>query len=469
MWGDGNILLGGGGSDLIEGRGGDDIIDGDRYLNVRLSVRDPENPATEIGSAAGMTVQYQRDGLGALTGPTLQEAVFAGTVNPGDIVAVREILTGSGGTDTAVFSGPRSNYTIESTPATDTELAKVTVTQTGADVAGQKASDGIDTLRNVELLRFTDETVDLNAPEPVILAPAAPGIASVIAGDTTATLRFTAPAGEFAAASFTVAVREGDTVVRTIEGIAPTETSLRVVGLTNGTAYNFQVRAVNEGGESPWSDTSDAVTPSAPVVVPPVFVPPAVSPFADVLTDHTFYKEIAWLADRRISNGWPGANNTATYRAGENVNRDQMAAFLYRMSGTTDYTAPAVSPFTDVPTSHTFYKEIAWLADQGISKGWPGANNTATFRPGETINRDQMAAFLYRMSGTTDYTAPAVSPFSDAPTSHTFYKEIAWLADKGISNGWPGANNTATYRAGEKINRDQMAAFLYRMSHPTAG
>ena len=48
VWGDGNILLGGGGSDPIEGRGADDIIDGDQYVNVRLSVRDDAN-----GNATG--------------------------------------------------------------------------------------------------------------------------------------------------------------------------------------------------------------------------------------------------------------------------------------------------------------------------------------------------------------------------------------------------------------------------------
>ena len=45
VWGAGNILLGGSGSDLLEGRGADDIIDGDRYVNVRLSVRNPAAPA----------------------------------------------------------------------------------------------------------------------------------------------------------------------------------------------------------------------------------------------------------------------------------------------------------------------------------------------------------------------------------------------------------------------------------------
>jgi Ca2+-binding RTX toxin-like protein len=34
----GNILLGGGGSDIIEGRGGDDVIDGDAYLNARVEI-----------------------------------------------------------------------------------------------------------------------------------------------------------------------------------------------------------------------------------------------------------------------------------------------------------------------------------------------------------------------------------------------------------------------------------------------
>jgi len=108
------------------------------------------------------------------------------------------------------------------------------------------------------------------------------------------------------------------------------------------------------------------------------------------------------------------------------------------------------------------------MAERQISNGWPGPNNTKAFRPAEQINRDQMAAFLYRMSGTTTYTAPAVSPFTDVSTGHTFYKEIAWMADMNISNGWPGPNNTASYRPAEQINRDQMAAFLYRMGNPTA-
>ena len=54
--------------------------------------------------------------------------------------------------------------------------------------------------------------------------------------------------------------------------------------------------------------------------------------------------------------------------------------------------APAASPFVDVTTKTAFYDEITWLADAGISKGW----NDKTYRPLDAINRDAMAAFLYR-------------------------------------------------------------------------
>ena len=43
VWAEGNILLGGGGNDLIEGRGNDDIVDGDHALRVAITVR--TNPA----------------------------------------------------------------------------------------------------------------------------------------------------------------------------------------------------------------------------------------------------------------------------------------------------------------------------------------------------------------------------------------------------------------------------------------
>ena len=115
FWGEGDVLLGGAGSDSITGRGGNDVIDGDQELRVRISVRtDPANPATEIGTTDLLEHQYLRDAAGNPTGPTLQDAIMAGQVDPGNLVTVRELVNNAGpaDVDTSVYSGPLSQYTI---------------------------------------------------------------------------------------------------------------------------------------------------------------------------------------------------------------------------------------------------------------------------------------------------------------------------------------------------------------------
>ncbi len=162
-----------------------------------------------------MTSQYLRDADGDLTGPTLQEAVFAGTVDPGNIVAVREIKAAPAGSDadTALFSGSRTDYTV--TTAAD---GTITVTDT-------TGTDGTDTVRNVELLKFADQTVDLR-----VTAPGAPviGAASAGPGAQEATVTWSAPASSggspitfYRVQVFEAPVTAASTPVRTITGIGP--------------------------------------------------------------------------------------------------------------------------------------------------------------------------------------------------------------------------------------------------------
>lgn len=82
----------------------------------------------------------------------------------------------------------------------------------------------------------------------------------------------------------------------------------------------------------------------------------------------------------------------------------------------------------------------------------------------DTILREQMAAFLYRLAGKPDYTPPAKSPFTDVSPSHTFYKHIAWLSEQKISTGYVLPGGRAEFRPGQPVLREQMAAFLYRYS-----
>ncbi|WP_223465944.1 peroxidase family protein, partial [Pseudomonas sp. GL-RE-26] len=128
----GNIILGGSGSDLIEGRGGDDIIDGDKWLNVRISVRaNADGTGAEIATFDSMAPMVQ--------------AMLNGTYNPGQLVIVREILTGTDSFDTAVFSGNFSEYSV----AVDGNTVIVTDLVT--------ARDGVDRLTGIERLQFADQ------------------------------------------------------------------------------------------------------------------------------------------------------------------------------------------------------------------------------------------------------------------------------------------------------------------------
>ncbi|SEE72757.1 Ca2+-binding protein, RTX toxin-related [Pseudomonas migulae] len=130
----GNIILGGSGSDLIEGRGGDDIIDGDKWLNVRISVRaNADGTGAEIATFDSME--------------PLVPFMLNGTYNPGQLVIVREILTGNDSFDTALYSGNLGEYGIE----IDGDTVIVT-----DSVAGR---DGVDRLTGIERLQFADVAV----------------------------------------------------------------------------------------------------------------------------------------------------------------------------------------------------------------------------------------------------------------------------------------------------------------------
>jgi Ca2+-binding RTX toxin-like protein len=144
-FGSGNIILGGDGSDLIEGNGGDDLIDGDKWLNVRISVRtNVDGTGPEIASFDSME--------------PLVPLMLNRTYNPGQLVAVREILPGRGGFDTANYAGPQADYIVvvndNGTPLNFSDDI-VTVTD---NVAGR---DGTDRLTHMERLQFSDSAIVL--------------------------------------------------------------------------------------------------------------------------------------------------------------------------------------------------------------------------------------------------------------------------------------------------------------------
>jgi hypothetical protein len=90
--------------------------------------------------------------------------------------------------------------------------------------------------------------------------PGAPTIGTAVAGDTQASVPFTAPAsnGGSTIISYTATSNPGNiTGTLTQAGSG----SITVTGLTNGTAYTFTVTASNAAGSGPASAASNSVTP----------------------------------------------------------------------------------------------------------------------------------------------------------------------------------------------------------------
>ncbi|MFC7376035.1 S-layer homology domain-containing protein [Brachybacterium sp. GCM10030267] len=172
------------------------------------------------------------------------------------------------------------------------------------------------------------------------------------------------------------------------------------------------------------------------------------SRFVDVPPGMMYREEIEELAERGITTGWPDG----TYRPLDPIQRDAMVAFVYRALGSPRFTPPSRSPFSDMPPSRMYYKEITWAHAEGIVEGW----SDGTFRPTASIERGAVAAFLYRASGRPS--SGTSNPFRDVPSNHQFAKEISWLASTGISTGW----SDGTFRPVEPIARDAMAAFMIR-------
>jgi hypothetical protein len=212
--------------------------------------------------------------------------------------------------------------------------------------------------------------------------PDAPAGVTATAGDTAATVNWTAPDdGGLPITGFTATADPGGATCTA----GSLDTSCVVDDLTNGTAYSFTVVATNAMGDGPSSDPSVAVTP-----LPPECETGGVGAFPDVPADHGFCTEIEWLVDEGITTGY----DDGTFRPTTPVDRQSMAAFLYRAAGSPNGPDPTctTAAFPDVPANHLFCGEIDWLVDEGITTGY----DDGTFRPTTPVDRQSMAAFLYR-------------------------------------------------------------------------
>ncbi|WP_270886707.1 DUF4082 domain-containing protein [Pedococcus sp. 5OH_020] len=158
------------------------------------------------------------------------------------------------------------------------------------------------------------------AAPPAPTAPAAPTAVSATAGDSSATVTWTAPSnGGSAITSYTVTPFVGTTAQTpsTVTGSPPATTTV-VTGLTNGTAYTFTVSATNAVGTGPTSVASNAVTPNGVVCTACTIWAATATPTTPASTD-TLAVEVGVKFKADVSGRitgirfFKGAGNTGTH------------------------------------------------------------------------------------------------------------------------------------------------------------
>ena len=175
--------------------------------------------------------------------------------------------------------------------------------------------------------------------------------------------------------------------------------------------------------------------------------------FEDVTIADWFYDDVMFVCGRGVMQGVSdtrfGPHLTAT--------RAMMATILWRMEGSPTPTAEA--RFTDVRSGQWYSEAVAWTAQSGVYTGYADGS----FRPNDSITREQLAAILYRYA---KYKGVDVSVGEDtnilsyadaAEISDYAFPAMQWACGAGVMQG---SNGNLLPRG--RATRAQIAAMLHR-------
>lgn len=156
--------------------------------------------------------------------------------------------------------------------------------------------------------------------------------------------------------------------------------------------------------------------------------------FIDV-SDAAWYKTAVDYA--AIKGVMTGTSETA-FSPDMTLSRAQFATILWRMAGCPD--GSASSGFSDVESGVWYAQAVNWVSESGLICGY----GNGVFGAADDITREQVAAILYRYSGspTTETTGSSLERFSDASdVSSWALSALKWADEEDIIDGSDGKLN----------------------------
>lgn len=144
-----------------------------------------------------------------------------------------------------------------------------------------------------------------------------------------------------------------------------------------------------------------------------------VAGFGDVYEARYFTEAVQWMVDADITTG----TSRACFSPDDQVTRGQAAAFLWRMEGRP---RAGAHQFSDVTASWQ-QAPVSWMAADGITTG----TSPTTFSPDDAVTRGDFAAMLHRVAG-----QPAAPPHSFADVTAPYQQRpVSWLVAESITTG----------------------------------
>lgn len=141
-----------------------------------------------------------------------------------------------------------------------------------------------------------------------------------------------------------------------------------------------------------------------------------------------------------------------TIKPDNNITRAEAAALISRISsGFSADKSYDASKFADVDGGAWFAKNVGYAAENSIVSGY----EDGSFRPGNTITREEFAAMICRFM---KYDTGAGEAFSDVPSGHWAAPYIAAMKANGIIGGY----EDGSFGLGRNITRAEAIAMINR-------
>ena len=246
---------------------GSPYLTADGYVATALPTLEATN-ATSNATLATTTAVATTTGIGATTFTQADGSVSAGVAlkaptTPGDYeIKLKALALNSLGTSTGLYDNFDELINIDSNGACFNSAGCAGTAGPGG-ATNDGAGAGTGSFYNDNASKYITFGTPVSISVAGLSKPATPAKPTAVAGDTKATVSWTAPGdGGSAILSYEVTSSpEGKTCAPA--SLTPPLTC-DVTGLTNGTPYTFSVTATNDQGASNASVASDAVTPFAP-------------------------------------------------------------------------------------------------------------------------------------------------------------------------------------------------------------